>query len=104
MRSDGVGIVLPLIMIGCVPFGVSSAFVALQLWSWFAVPAFRIAAPPPFLPIYCVFAIVGFLKSTRYVKDGKFDWEDAVISSLLNPGLLLLTGFVIHLVAIGFRG
>jgi hypothetical protein len=101
VRRSGVGIFFALVTIACGPFGLSSAFVALNLWSWFAAPLLHVAAPT-FLQMYCVFAVIGFVRSARYVKDGRFDWKDAIISSVLNPGLLLVAGYLVHVFSRGF--
>jgi hypothetical protein len=95
MRIAGVLVFFSLLAIGFGPFGVVSAFAALQLWTWFASPILHMASPT-FEQMYFVFAIIGFFRAARYVKDGRLDWKDAVIGSVLSPGLLLLAGFLIH--------
>jgi len=87
-----------MIAIACGPFALWSTYIALQFWNWFAAPVLHVVSPP-ILPLYCFFAVVGFLRSGRYIKDGVFDWRDALTSSLLSPGLLLMTGYIVHIFA-----
>ena len=95
MRFAGVRVFFSMVVIGGGPFGLLAAFTAMKLWEWFLVPWLRIAVPA-FGQIYFVIAIFGFFRTARYVKDGRLDWKDAVIDSLLSPALLLSAGFLIH--------
>lgn len=95
MRFAGVRVFFSMLVIGSGPFGLLGAFTALNLWEWFVGPWLRMPAPP-FVQIYLVITTIGFFRAARYVKDGRLDWKDAVIDSLLNPALLLSAGFFIH--------
>lgn len=95
MRSAGIWVFFSMLVTGAGPFGLLGAFTAIKLWQWFLMPWLRVATPP-FEQIYLVIAIVGFFRSARYVKDGNFDWKDALVESWLTPALLLSAGFLIH--------
>lgn len=100
MRFAGIRVFLSMLTIGCGPFGVLSAYVAQKLWEWFAVPLLHLAAPS-YEKFYIVCAAVGFLRATRYVKDGDFNWNDALTGSVITPTLLLTAGFLIHVMSTG---
>lgn len=101
MRFAGIQVFFSMLAIGCGPFGLLSAFVAQKLWEWFADPYLRISAPS-YEALYVVFSVIGFFRAGRYVKDGRFDWKDAVTGSLISPALLLIAGFLIHVLTLRF--
>ncbi len=92
--STAAAVYFSLIMVTLGPFALAMAYVAGKLWEWF-LQALRFQ--PTFLELYILFAIMGLARTSRYVQDGRFRWKDALIGSLLNPSLLLLTGYLVHL-------
>lgn len=102
VRFAGIQVFLSMFLIGFGPFGLLSAFVAQKLWMWFATPYLHVGMPSH-EALYLVFSIFGFFRAGRYVRDGSFDWRDAVTSSLLTPALLLSAGFFIHVMTPHFR-
>jgi hypothetical protein len=102
VRFAGIRVFLSMLTIGCGPFGLLGAFVAQELWMWFAAPYVSIATPT-FGQFYFVCAVFGFFRAARYVTDGTFDWKDAVTSSVVGPLLLLIAGFLVYFLISRFR-
>ena len=92
--SSAVAVYLALFMVALGPFALASAYVAVKLWEWF-LQALRFQ--PTFFQLYILFAAIGLARISRFVQDGRFRFKDALISSILNPALLLLTGYLVHL-------
>jgi hypothetical protein len=93
-ESSATPVYFAIIVVALGPFGLWSAFVAIRLWEWFLTPSLRF--DPSFPQMYGLFAVVGLFRTARYVKDGTFDWKDAVTGSLMSPALLLLAGYLVH--------
>lgn len=100
MRFAGIRVFLSMLTIGCGPFGLLSAYVAQKLWMWFVGPLLHLVGPT-YAQFYIVCAAIGFLRAARYVKDGDFDWKEAVMGSTITPALLLTAGFLIHVMTTG---
>ena len=92
--SSATAVYFAVIVVGMGPFALSCAYAASWLWPWFIYPVLRYA--PTFFEFYAVFCILGMFRTARYVRDGRFRWKDALISSVLSPALLLLAGFLIR--------
>jgi hypothetical protein len=93
--SSAAAVYLAVIVVGMGPFALSCAYAASWLWPWFIYPLLRYA--PTFFEFYAVFCILGMFRTARYVQDGRFRWKEALLSSILSPALLLLTGFLIRI-------
>jgi hypothetical protein len=94
-EPSAISVYLALAVVALGPFALASAWVALNLWTWFLDPAVRFT--PTYPQMYAAFAVIGLFRTARYVEDGRFRWKDAVTGSLLTPALLLLAGFLIHI-------
>ena len=73
-----------------------NGFVLQQLWGWFAVEKF--ALPPlSIAEAIGISLIVGFL--TTHVSDAKEKQEAwiTLVAGVINTGIVLLIGFVVHL-------
>jgi hypothetical protein len=93
--SSAAAVYFAVIVVGMGPFALSWAYAASWLWPWFIYPMLHHA--PTLFEFYAVFCILGMFRSARYVREGRFRWKDALISSVLNPGLLLVAGFLIRI-------
>ena len=93
-ESTAAAVYFALIVVALGPFALASAYVAGKLWEWFLQP---LRFQPTYLQLYMVCAIIGLARTSRYVQEGRFRWKDAIVGSLLNPALLLLAGYMVHL-------
>ncbi len=93
--SSAAAVYFAVIVVGMGPFALSWAYAASWLWPWFIYPVLHY--PLTFFEFYAGFCILGMFRSASYVRDGRFRWKDALVSSILNPGLLLLAGFLIRI-------
>ena len=92
---SAVAVYVAVILVGMGPFALSWAYAASWLWPWFIYPVLHYA--PTLFEFYAAFCILGMFRSARYVRDGRFRWKEALVSSVLNPALLLLAGFLIRI-------
>jgi hypothetical protein len=93
--TSAAAVYLALIAVALGPFALTATYTAHWLWLWFLAPGLRFLPTP--LQFYVVLAAYGIVRTARYVQNGHFRWNDAIVSSLVNPLLLLLAGFLAHI-------
>jgi hypothetical protein len=92
--SSAAPVYFALVVVAFGPFALANAYVAAKFWEWYLV---ALHFQPTYIELYLFFAFIGLIRTSRYIHDGMFRWKDAIVGSLLNPGLLLLAGYLIHL-------